>query len=304
MMWWTKHNNYATTLFSIPQKYYFYNQFYKNQRTLLLPVSDSYQAYYNFNFLGTEDVENRMYGGQIINSPDWYLYNQELKQKLHGLYANICDARGIWELWITQIIYRKYVHILNDVDGVNKNLFEALQRCGFLEQTFSDENILVYTILPKKEIFFPDSPAKDLFVLENLKEPRYIISYNIFNPHWKIYLKNKESLFEKPLFENTQKKVYNYANSWLIDPQTIIVYVNESYWKELIQEWYPKSMPWGKQDFKYYVQNPDGSIDVHLTLYFKPQIYFSLSWIVSWFTWVFLLFVCVYVFIRKKYFTH
>lgn len=40
-------------------------------------------------------------------------------------------------------------------------------------------------------------------------------------------------------------------------------------------------LPDGRKDYKYYIENLDGSIDVELTLYFKPQSYFYLGIIVS-----------------------
>jgi hypothetical protein len=66
-------------------------------------------------------------------------------------------------------------------------------------------------------------------------------------------------LFTKPVFDNTHHLVYNYANGWTIDP---------SYIKQNL----PKS---------YYKENPDGSIDVELVLYFVPQSYFYLGLLIS-----------------------
>jgi hypothetical protein len=63
----------------------------------------------------------------------------------------------------------------------------------------------------------------------------------------------------KPLFENTHKTAYNYANEWVLDARDI----KESFNKN------------------YYVENPDGSITVNLVLFYKPQSYFYLSIVIS-----------------------
>jgi hypothetical protein len=57
--------------------------------------------------------------------------------------------------------------------------------------------------------------------------------------------------------------------------------VQNNYWEELKKEGYPKLLDNWIIDFKYYIKNIDGSIDVELTLYFKPQLYFYKGLIIS-----------------------
>ena len=64
---------------------------------------------------------------------------------------------------------------------------------------------------------------------------------------------------QEPIFDDTHKMVYEYANQWTIDPE----YIRKNYGKE------------------YYHENPDGSIDIRMTLYFRPQSYFYLGLIIS-----------------------
>lgn len=66
-------------------------------------------------------------------------------------------------------------------------------------------------------------------------------------------------LFRKYIPENFHKVVDKYANGWIIDPD----YIKNNF---------------EKSDYK---ENPDGSIDVNLVLYFKPQSYFYLGIIIS-----------------------
>lgn len=83
-----------------------------------------------------------------------------------------------------------------------------------------------------------------------------------------------EKIFQKPIFEKTHMMEFGYANSWQI---------NKSY----IQESLPK---------EYYHENEDGSIDIRLTLYFKPQSYFYLGLLTS--VWLIVFLVSCYMFNR------
>jgi hypothetical protein len=53
--------------------------------------------------------------------------------------------------------------------------------------------------------------------------------------------------------------VLDYANKWTIDPE----YIKANYSPE------------------YYHINPDGSMDIRMTLFFRPQAYFSIGLIIS-----------------------
>ncbi len=147
--------------------------------------------------------------------------------------------------------------------------------------------------------FIYQSPIKYIskFTISNVKE---IFIPNNFNPNWKLYLKNQQWIFSKPLFENTHHLVYDYANWWTISKDEIIKYVDENYSKELQKEWYPKQIANGKLDYKYYILNSDGSIDVELTLYFKPQSYFYLGLIISGTTFIILVWYLTISYIRNR----
>ena len=65
--------------------------------------------------------------------------------------------------------------------------------------------------------------------------------------------------FKRPLFDDSHKIFNDYANEWTIDPE----YIKKNFTKD------------------QYHENSDGSIDLDLTLYFKPQSYFYLGLIIS-----------------------
>ena len=66
-------------------------------------------------------------------------------------------------------------------------------------------------------------------------------------------------LTQKPVFDDTHIKLNGYANGWVVDP----AYVKAHYGPE------------------YYKQNPDGSLDLNLVIYFQPQSYFYIGLAVS-----------------------
>jgi hypothetical protein len=85
-------------------------------------------------------------------------------------------------------------------------------------------------------------------------------------------------LWKKPLFDDSHTMIYDYANSWTIDPQYII-------------DNYPP---------EYYKLNEDGSIDIEMVLYFKPQSYFYLGLIISLTTLILCIAYLIYDFIKAK----
>lgn len=85
-------------------------------------------------------------------------------------------------------------------------------------------------------------------------------------------------LYKKSVFNDTHTTTYKYANQWTIDPN----YIKQNF------------------DKSYYKENPDGSINVELTLYFKPQLYFYLGVIVSSLTFVVCVIYLLWFFLRKR----
>lgn len=163
--------------------------------------------------------------------------------------------------------------------------------------------------------FQKHNPTKYIIDFKNISSSQDLSFLQSFHKEWKLYLKpnqndywcnlletynndwnnineckNKQTFFEweelsylnkVPIFDNTHKMFYGYANWWTISKDEIINYVQENSWKELQKWWYPKKLSDWRLDYKYYVLNSDWSIDTELTLYFKPQSYFYLWIIIS-----------------------
>lgn len=106
----------------------------------------------------------------------------------------------------------------------------------------------------KYEVILKDINTKIDLILD---EP-YSEKWRMY-PGKKNFLRDLSYLYRKGVFENTHMRADIYKNSWTIDPN----YIKQNFTKE------------------NYKQNPDGSIDIELTMYFTPQSYFYLGLIVS-----------------------
>lgn len=115
------------------------------------------------------------------------------------------------------------------------------------------------------------SASKYHFVLKNISKVNLIFSQT-FDNNWSIYDNGIDFLTpirDKWYFSNTHVKSFLWFNQRTLDA-------------DYIKKNFPKD---------YYKENPDGSIDINLTLYFRPQSYFYLwlgvsgltfLWLITW----------------------
>jgi len=111
------------------------------------------------------------------------------------------------------------------------------------------------------------NPVTFQLQFNNLRTPQQLGFLDSFSGGWKLFpeifaahTNNEFSyLFKKDIFADSHKVLSTNGNQWIIDP-TIL-----------------------KNNFplQYYHINPDGSIDVKLTLYFKPQENFYIGTLIS-----------------------
>ena len=129
----------------------------------------------------------------------------------------------------------------------------------------TQEKETVYREIPYEKVKFEQkNPTEYKVLLKNISQPAYLNFSESYHPDWKVragkfnwfnvLLDKNYFLPDKYHFKNNAK-----LNSFLINPE----YIKQNFSKE------------------YYKENPDGSIDVELTLYFKPQSYFYLGLFIS-----------------------
>ena len=152
--------------------------------------------------------------------------------------------------------------------------------------------------------FFKINPVKYKIRINNLGENAYLNFLYTFDQNWGLYLNKigqlpdgavivKSKITNKNKIENddenltiskewaTQEKFYQGDELSYLWRDGIFT-ESHSLLNDLFNKWTidPKYI---KQNFSkdYYKENPDGSINVELTLYFKPQSYFYLGLIIS-----------------------
>ena len=148
------------------------------------------------------------------------------------------------------------------------------------------------SLISSKNVYFQKiSPVKYVIYVKNLEKKQLLSFVDSYHTGWKLYLKKNPSLsfclkptenrellsyqckegkkiFEpedlsflylRPVFDEKHGLLNDYANKWEIDPS----YVKHNF------------------DSFYYKENKNGSIDIELVLYFKPQTDFFIGVFVS-----------------------
>lgn len=146
-----------------------------------------------------------------------------------------------------------------------------------MEETISQE------IDFKKADFEFKSPTEYRIRLRNISEPTYINFSEKYHPDWKMYAG------EFHWFDVLRKKDYFFADKFHSenDAQLNSFFVDPEYIK--------KNLPTTSYDV-----NTDGSVDVDLTLYFKPQAYYFLGLLASISTFIVSINLLGYSMIRRN----
>lgn len=145
--------------------------------------------------------------------------------------------------------------------------------------------------------FFKISPVKYRIRINNLKEDGLLSFLYTFDQNWGLYL-NKINKFPECIVVEDAKIINDedviHSSECLVGDNSFrkkewgYLLKNEIFddehglLNEVFNKW--KVRPeYIKQNFskEYYVENPDGSIDIDLVLYFKPQSYFYLGLLIS-----------------------
>jgi len=324
--------NYFKTA-QIPEEYYSIEQkLDKNGRVLVLPLgwvskfewsNGIMSGFFNL-FLANYQIV----GQNIIEGPS--LRTQEKINKFNSCFENFCPDLKLYlkDLGISQIInFSGAYDVSKSLDSTNYISYEDtinnLLENNIIENKFSNDKYQIYKIIDDSIIktkivgnemsFTKTNPTKYKVNISNVKTDQDIQFLDSFHSQWNLYLNpiksnskdcnviqeyNNEDknikecehtqkffegeelsyLWKQPVFEDSHKFVYDYANQWTIDPEYIKANFDKSYYKE----------------------NPDGSIDIELTLYFKPQSYFYLGIIISGTTLILCLGYLGYTFYRQR----
>ena len=115
------------------------------------------------------------------------------------------------------------------------------------------------------------NPTKYKVFLKGIGSNAEVVFAESFHPDWRLYINNNQTyagyfdfrdigyLIKASQFGATHHVANDYINGWTINS----TYIKQNF------------------DRSYYRENPDGSIDIEMTLFFQPQSYFYLGFIIS-----------------------
>lgn len=130
-----------------------------------------------------------------------------------------------------------------------------------INQQFSNEKIYLTdnkNVIPRNfsQVTYEKLASYEYKVsIKNLIGKKNLVFLDPYHKQWEWYFQKDR----KPCIAGLHEVVFNYANGWDIDAESI----KKNFSKE------------------YYTENPDGSINLDLVLYFKPQSYFIPGLMVS-----------------------
>lgn len=226
--------------------------------------SASKMAYYQSNYM----IQLNMNISQKDKLTYTYNYDRQWKLYLEPYSELDCKNSKVYTWTLAPEIVWTWTYITNywdTIEKITKNITWATN----YDITSLNPNLWTWILEKWQEIIIPkiNTHSWETYKVKECQSEN------------KIFVGDELSkLWQKPIFDNTHTKVYDYANEWTIDPE----YIKANYPKE------------------YYKENPDWSIDIRLTLYFKPQSYFYLGLIISWTTFLILVFYLIIDSIRVR----
>lgn len=130
-----------------------------------------------------------------------------------------------------------------------------------INKNFANEKIYVTDDTTKVPNAFDQVEYKKIasyeykITIKGLSGKKNLVFLDPYHKQWELYFQKNNAIFLK----GSHDAVFDYANGWTIDPK----YIKQNFPKDA------------------YTINEDGSLNLDLTLYFKPQSYFYLGLIIS-----------------------
>jgi hypothetical protein len=234
-------------------------------------------------------------GGEFLSKANKILYEKLKDDNIDALSPKDFKSYRVKYVWLHHDINYEVFNYEKNYTQVKKELDMKF------EKVITNDRFTIYETyredLPVIEfdnsIFKEVNPTHFRLSLNKISRPSDLTFFNAFHKNWLLFLKRNDDwernvcesiinyqtikvteckqeerfftgdeliyLLKKSIFDDTHHLVNEYANGWTIDPK----YIKQNFSKE------------------YYKENPDGSIDIELVLYFKPQSYFYLGLLVS-----------------------
>lgn len=263
---------------------------------------DGYAGYNRLQALSSKDIVSR--SGAFGGSDEYNQIFNTISNSINTDYAKVDSNASLlnyrYVLVEKDAVYYSALN-LSSIRKTGTEIEKALNK-NIWNKVFSNNTNALYkindelfdgkiSIANSKLAFSQINPVKYKIHISALKKAEQLSFLEAFHSGWKVYLEpisknnwcqsreyfakldvteceNNRKLFEiKDLIYLWKKSVFDashgvsnqYANGWTIDPE----YIKQNYPKE------------------YYKENIDGSVDVELVLYFKPQNYFFMGLFIS-----------------------
>lgn len=231
--------------------------------------------------------------GDSLSQANKNIYNHFVDENLSLIKKEDFEKYRVKYIILHKDINYNVFEYYNNYDAVTQYLdreFTLINSNKYysIYQTFSSNVLLVNS---NNLQFQKVNPTKYKLYINNLDGTQDLSFLESYHKEWKLYLKKHPTdswcnqiefyentntteckstqkffegeelsyLWKKPVFDNSHEIVYDYANGWTID-------------SEYIKSHYSNN---------YYTTNSDGSINVELVMYFKPQSYFYLGILIS-----------------------
>lgn len=231
---------------------------------------------------------------------DGYIVNRKYSEFNKMMYAHNINYILLTKNIPKQVL-NSWVFSKDLLDAQDNNFLKAITNKKIF--TSRSGNYEIYTsktsnsLIDSKNITFKKiSQVKYVIYIKGLKGKQTLSFVDSYHAGWKLFLMKNPSLnfckkrikkigsnsveckaddklfdFEdviysvaKPIFENTHSLVYEGDNKWEVDSEYIFKNFDNSFYKT----------------------NKDGSIDIEMILYFKPQTYFYIGIVISLITFV------------------
>ncbi|HUQ85184.1 MAG TPA: hypothetical protein VM077_02570 [Candidatus Limnocylindrales bacterium] len=301
---WTTNNTYANI--TIPDEYF---TFIKNTKANVPYSANMLSLPFNIagytiikdsksdnTFAGRSPLQlftgiNDFSGNLSFSANDSEKFNQHITQRNYIDLNNFLKARNIGYVFITKNIpddiKKSYLFDPKILHNQDQKLIDAITGDKITES--KNGNYILYKTKHATSLFYPKNvefkkinPVKYHIEIKGLTKKQNLYFAESFSTGWNLYprsYKNKDInplllTWERSIAKNTHTSTDVYTNKWVIDPEKVI--------KEI-----PSSS---------YRKNPDGTLNVSLTMYFKPQNNFYFGALITLIT---LLFCMLWLYIIK-----
>jgi len=231
------------------------------------------------------DIYNKHYSNQLFDVSSIKYVMVPIQDKSNdddffAFYGGLTDPN----------IRQKYINELDNVSWLKKINIGTKDLVVYENENYRDHLYLtsepesIYKNVVAKNVTYKlINPTEYRISLKNIKTDTYLNFSEKYDQNWGVHIGSfnwLKVLIDKNYLLDNKYHFKNDAglNSFLIDPD----YIKDNF---------------DKSDYK---QNPDGSIDVELTLYFKPQSYFYLGLLVSGTTLLACLSYLGYDFVKRQ----